>query len=139
MEKLSTFKEINALSTWDECKELVDDTPVYRSLGEESLCMESFNEYVSGLQEKTKEKERKREEEKCQKGEIARRKKRERTEKRGKRTEIGNIRGVTRARLMIWVPIEMTKRSRKCRDDMAVTVKSQERLLIANLPAANPT
>ncbi|GFP87572.1 pre-mRNA-processing protein 40a [Phtheirospermum japonicum] len=66
-DKLSTFKEINALSTWEECKQLVEDTSEYRSLGEESLCMEAFEECVSRLQEKTKEKERKREEEKAKK------------------------------------------------------------------------
>ncbi|KAL3619545.1 hypothetical protein CASFOL_036606 [Castilleja foliolosa] len=67
MDKLSTFKEINALSTWEECKELVEDTSEYRSLGEESFCMEAFDEYVSHLQEKTKEKDRKREDEKAKK------------------------------------------------------------------------
>ena len=35
-----------------------------RSIGEESLCMEIFEEYIARLQEKAKEKERKREEEK---------------------------------------------------------------------------
>lgn len=35
-----------------------------RSMGEEDLCREVFDEYISRLQEKAKEKERKREEEK---------------------------------------------------------------------------
>ncbi|KAL3634100.1 hypothetical protein CASFOL_021154 [Castilleja foliolosa] len=85
MDKLSTFKEINALSTWEECKKLVEDTSEYRSLGEESLCMEAFNEYVSRLLEKTKEKERKWEEEKAKKEkdreEKEKRKDREKREK----------------------------------------------------------
>ncbi|KZV54521.1 pre-mRNA-processing protein 40A-like [Dorcoceras hygrometricum] len=66
-DKLSTIKEINAFSTWEECKELVEGSSEYRSIGEESSCREIFDEYVSRLQEKTKEKERKREEEKAKK------------------------------------------------------------------------
>lgn len=38
-----------------------------RSMGEENFCREIFDEYVSRLQEKVKEKERKREEEKVMK------------------------------------------------------------------------
>lgn len=38
-----------------------------RSMGEESFCMEIFDEHVSRLQEKIKDKERKREEEKVMK------------------------------------------------------------------------
>ncbi|XP_075496106.1 pre-mRNA-processing protein 40A isoform X2 [Primulina tabacum] len=66
-DKLSTIKEINAASSWEECKELVEGSSEYRSMGEESFCMEIFDEYVSRLQEKIKEKERKREEEKAKK------------------------------------------------------------------------
>ncbi|KAL0366295.1 UNVERIFIED_CONTAM: Pre-processing protein 40A [Sesamum radiatum] len=88
---LKQEKEINALSTWEECKQLVEESSEYRSIGEENLCREIFDEYVSRLQEKVKEKERKREEEKIpsylcgQKGERAggeeKRKDKERREK----------------------------------------------------------
>ncbi|KAL0322978.1 UNVERIFIED_CONTAM: Pre-processing protein 40A [Sesamum angustifolium] len=84
-DKLSTIKEINALSTWEECKQLVEDSSEYRSIGEENLCREIFDEYVSRLQEKVKEKERKREEEKAKKEkereEKEKRKDKERREK----------------------------------------------------------
>ncbi|KAG8390973.1 hypothetical protein BUALT_Bualt01G0139400 [Buddleja alternifolia] len=63
-DKLSAIKEINVLSSWDECKQYVEDSSEYRSIGEESLCKEIFEDYVSRLQERVKEKERKREEEK---------------------------------------------------------------------------
>ncbi|KAK6116042.1 hypothetical protein DH2020_008311 [Rehmannia glutinosa] len=63
-DKLSTIKEINVMSTWEECKQFVEDSSEYRSIGEEITCRELFDEYVSRLQEKIKEKERKREEEK---------------------------------------------------------------------------
>ncbi|CAA0809070.1 Pre-mRNA-processing protein 40A [Striga hermonthica] len=66
-DKLSTIKEITVMSTWDECKELVEDSSEYRSLGDESLCREIFDEYISRLQEKAKEKDRKREDEKAKK------------------------------------------------------------------------
>ncbi|KAG6425118.1 hypothetical protein SASPL_115542 [Salvia splendens] len=63
-DKLSTIKELNMLSTWEECKPLLEESSEYRSMGEEDLCREVFDEYISRLQEKMKEKERKREEEK---------------------------------------------------------------------------
>ncbi|KAH6785058.1 hypothetical protein C2S51_037513 [Perilla frutescens var. frutescens] len=63
-DKLCTIKEINVLSTWEECKPLIEESSEYRSMGEEDFCREVFDEYISRLQEKVKEKERKREEEK---------------------------------------------------------------------------
>ncbi|XP_042061666.1 pre-mRNA-processing protein 40A-like [Salvia splendens] len=66
-DKLSTIKELNMLSTWEECKPLLEESSEYRSMGEEDLCREVFDEYISRLQEKMKEKERKREEEKTKK------------------------------------------------------------------------
>ncbi|KAL1564714.1 pre-mRNA-processing protein 40A-like [Salvia divinorum] len=62
-DKLSTIKEFNVLSTWEESKPLIEESSEYRSMGEEDLCREVFDEYMSRLQEKMKEKERKREEE----------------------------------------------------------------------------
>ncbi|EPS72133.1 hypothetical protein M569_02623, partial [Genlisea aurea] len=53
---LSSIKEIDALSTWEDCKELVEDSSEYRAMGEESHCKEIFEEYISWVQEKAKEK-----------------------------------------------------------------------------------
>ncbi|KAL6578467.1 hypothetical protein OROMI_010795 [Orobanche minor] len=87
-DKLGTIKEISFVSTWEKCKELVEDSSEYRSIGEESLCMEIFDEYVSRLQEKAKEKERKREEEKAKKEkEREEKEKRKDKEKREKEKE----------------------------------------------------
>ncbi|KAK7291040.1 hypothetical protein RIF29_05900 [Crotalaria pallida] len=64
---LYTFKDITTSSQWEECKPLFDDTPEYRSIGDESHSREIFEEYITYLKEKAKEKERKREEEKAKK------------------------------------------------------------------------
>ncbi|CAI9777197.1 unnamed protein product [Fraxinus pennsylvanica] len=85
-DKLSTIKEVNALSSWEECKQLVEDSSEYRSIGEESICREIFDEYVRRLQEKAKEKERRREEEKAKK-EKEREEKRKDKERREKDRE----------------------------------------------------
>ncbi|XP_057776534.1 pre-mRNA-processing protein 40A isoform X2 [Salvia miltiorrhiza] len=83
-EKLSTIKELNVLSSWEECKPLIEESSEYRSMGED-LCREVFDEFISRLQEKVKEKERKREEEKTKKEkereEKEKRKDKERKEK----------------------------------------------------------
>lgn len=82
---LHSFKEINASSTWEDCKALFEDSEEYREIGEESLAKETFEDYVVHLQEKAKEKERKREEEKARKEkereEKEKRKDKERKEK----------------------------------------------------------
>ncbi|XP_074279209.1 pre-mRNA-processing protein 40A isoform X2 [Silene latifolia] len=77
---LHSLKEINAASTWDDCRELFEDSEEYREIGEESLARETFEDYITGLQEKAKEKEMKREEEKAKKE-----KEREEKEKRKER------------------------------------------------------
>ncbi|CAA7403919.1 unnamed protein product [Spirodela intermedia] len=79
---LYSIKEITASSRWDDCKSLFDETQEYRSLGEENFGREIFEEYILHLQEKVKEKERKRDEEKARKE-----KDREDKEKRGKDKE----------------------------------------------------
>ncbi|KAM7280753.1 hypothetical protein ACFE04_007887 [Oxalis oulophora] len=61
---LHSFKEITLSSNWEDCKALFEESPEYRSIGEESLTKEVFEEYITHLQEKAKEKERKRDEEK---------------------------------------------------------------------------
>nr|XP_009765765.1 PREDICTED: pre-mRNA-processing protein 40A isoform X2 [Nicotiana sylvestris] len=102
-DKLSTIKEITASSSWEECKELVEDTSEFRAIGEETISRAVFEEYVAWLQEKAKEKERRREEEKAkkekEKEEKEKRKDKERREKerekekeRDKEKERGNER-----------------------------------------------
>ncbi|RVX22426.1 Pre-mRNA-processing protein 40A [Vitis vinifera] len=61
---LRSKKEITASSNWEDCKPLFEESQEYRSIGEESFGREIFEEYIAHLQEKAKEKERKREEEK---------------------------------------------------------------------------
>nr|XP_043636190.1 pre-mRNA-processing protein 40A isoform X3 [Erigeron canadensis] len=80
-------KEINASSTWEECKQLFEESSEYRAIGDESLARETFEEYIARLVEKAKEKERKREEEKARKEEKEKRKEKERREKEKDREE----------------------------------------------------
>ncbi|KAJ7007087.1 hypothetical protein NC653_006212 [Populus alba x Populus x berolinensis] len=61
---LYTFKEVIASSNWEDCKQLFEESQEYRSIGEESLIKEIFEEYVTHLQERAKEKEHKHKEEK---------------------------------------------------------------------------
>ncbi|KAG6786430.1 hypothetical protein POTOM_008031 [Populus tomentosa] len=61
---LCTFKEVIASSNWEDCKQLFEESQEYRSIGEESLIKEIFEEYVTHLQERAKEKEHKHKEEK---------------------------------------------------------------------------
>ncbi|KAM6543363.1 hypothetical protein CsatB_007810 [Cannabis sativa] len=82
---LYTFKEITSTSTWEDCKQLFEESQEYRSIGEESLTREIFEEYITHLLEKAKEKERKRDEEKAKKekdkDDKEKRKEKERKEK----------------------------------------------------------
>ncbi|KAJ8761677.1 hypothetical protein K2173_004453 [Erythroxylum novogranatense] len=61
---LQTCKDIIANSDWEDCKSLVEESQEYRAIEEDSLRREIFEEYIAHLQEKAKEKERKREEKK---------------------------------------------------------------------------
>ncbi|KAK9748413.1 hypothetical protein RND81_02G055300 [Saponaria officinalis] len=79
---LHSLKEITVESSWEDCRELVEDSEEYREIGEESLAKQAFEDYVAYLQEKAKEKEQKREEEKAKKE-----KEREEKEKRKERKE----------------------------------------------------
>ncbi|KAG6409219.1 hypothetical protein SASPL_132253 [Salvia splendens] len=63
-DKLSSIKELNVLSTWEECKPLIEESSEIPVHWRRDFCREVFDEYVSRLQERAKEKERKREEEK---------------------------------------------------------------------------
>ncbi|VFQ99047.1 unnamed protein product [Cuscuta campestris] len=67
MEMLSYIDEITVSSSWDECKELFDDSSEYKAIGEETTLRELFEEHVAWLQEKALEKERRRDEEKAKK------------------------------------------------------------------------
>ncbi|CAO2830841.1 unnamed protein product [Amaranthus hypochondriacus] len=82
---LRSLKEITLYSTWEDSKQLFEDSEEYKEIGSESLAQETFEDYVVYLQEKAKEKERKREEEKAKKEkereEKERRKEKERKEK----------------------------------------------------------
>ncbi|KAL5706672.1 hypothetical protein ACHQM5_024810 [Ranunculus cassubicifolius] len=64
---LYSIKEITVTSEWEDCIPLFEDSQEYRSIGEESLRKEIFEEYITMLQEKAKEKEVRREEEKVKK------------------------------------------------------------------------
>ncbi|XP_050363071.1 pre-mRNA-processing protein 40A isoform X2 [Argentina anserina] len=85
---LHTFKEITVSSSWEDCKNLFEETQEYRSVGDEDYGKELFEEYITSLHEKAKEKERKREEEKVKKEkereEKDKRKDKERKEKERK-------------------------------------------------------
>ncbi|GLJ52312.1 hypothetical protein SUGI_1112710 [Cryptomeria japonica] len=64
MDLLYSVKEIVASSKWEDCIPLLKDAQVYRAISDESFCREIFDEYIAHLQEKVKEKKRKRDEEK---------------------------------------------------------------------------
>ncbi|CAN0920829.1 Pre-mRNA-processing protein 40A [Linum grandiflorum] len=64
---LHSIKEISGSSKWENCKEQVEDSREFSSIGEESICKEIFEEYVSELKEQEKENERRRKEDKARK------------------------------------------------------------------------
>ncbi|XP_021850029.1 pre-mRNA-processing protein 40A isoform X3 [Spinacia oleracea] len=74
---LRSLKDITASSTWEDSRQLFEDSEEYREIGNETLAMETFKDCVVYLQEKAKEKERKREDEK-----VKKEKEREEKEKR---------------------------------------------------------
>ncbi|KAK9941780.1 hypothetical protein M0R45_007474 [Rubus argutus] len=61
---LSSIKEITPSSKWEDCKSLLEVSPEYSAIGEESSCKEIFDKHVMQLKEQAKERERKRKEEK---------------------------------------------------------------------------
>ncbi|XP_031493499.1 pre-mRNA-processing protein 40A [Nymphaea colorata] len=81
---LHSVKEITALSKWDDCKSLLEDSQQFRSISDDSFRREIFEEYVAHLLEKAKEKERKREEEKAKKKEKEEKEKRKEKERKEK-------------------------------------------------------
>ncbi|XP_024976015.1 pre-mRNA-processing protein 40A-like isoform X2 [Cynara cardunculus var. scolymus] len=66
-ELLYGIKEINASSTWEECLQLFEESPAYRSVGDESFARVTFEEYVVSLLEKAENNKYKQEEEKAKK------------------------------------------------------------------------
>ncbi|XP_020207674.1 pre-mRNA-processing protein 40A [Cajanus cajan] len=86
---LYTTKDITVSSKWEDCRPLVEDSQEFRSIGDESLCKEIFEEYSAQLKEEAKESDRKRKEERAKKEkdreERERRKVKQRREKEGGR------------------------------------------------------
>ncbi|KAL2561790.1 hypothetical protein GLYMA_20G135800v4 [Glycine max] len=86
---LHSTKDFTVSSKWEDCRPLVEDSQEFRSIGDESLCKEVFEEYIAQLKEEAKENERKRKEERAKKEkdreERERRKGKQRKEKEGGR------------------------------------------------------
>ncbi|KAK7343536.1 hypothetical protein VNO77_12340 [Canavalia gladiata] len=86
---LYSIKDITMSSKWEDCRSTVEDSQEFRSIGDESLCKEVFEEYIAQLKEEAKESERKRKEERAKKEkdreERERRKAKQRREKEGGR------------------------------------------------------
>ncbi|CAO2203660.1 unnamed protein product [Urochloa humidicola] len=62
---LYSIKQVSASSTWDDSKELFEDSQEFRALDSKTYARELFEERVVHLKERLKEKERLREEEKA--------------------------------------------------------------------------
>ncbi|KAL5139935.1 Pre-mRNA-processing protein 40B [Glycine soja] len=86
---LHSTKDITVSLKWEDCRPHVEDSQEFRSIGDESLCKEVFEEYIAQLKEEAKESERKRKEERAKKEkdreERERRKGKQRKEKEGGR------------------------------------------------------
>ncbi|KAH9655534.1 pre-mRNA-processing protein 40A [Citrus sinensis] len=61
---LCSVKEISATSTWENCRQLLEGSQEFSSIGDESICRGVFDEFVTQLKEQAKDYERKRKEEK---------------------------------------------------------------------------
>ncbi|TVU33965.1 hypothetical protein EJB05_15784, partial [Eragrostis curvula] len=85
-EAVKSGKEISASSTWDDSKQLFEDSQEFRALDSETYAKELFEECVVHLKERLKEKERLREEEKA-KREKEREEKERKKEKEKERKE----------------------------------------------------
>ncbi|XP_062212478.1 pre-mRNA-processing protein 40A-like [Phragmites australis] len=83
---LYSIKEISASSTWDDSKQLFEDSQEFRALDSEIYAKELFEECVVHLKERLKEKERLREEEKAKREKEREEKEREK-EKEKERKE----------------------------------------------------
>ncbi|CAL4963334.1 unnamed protein product [Urochloa decumbens] len=65
LDLLYSIKEVSASSTWDDSKELFEDSQEFRALDSETYARELFEDCVVHLKERLKERERLREEEKA--------------------------------------------------------------------------
>eukprot|EP00250_Pteridium_aquilinum_P017304 c23561_g1_i3 orf=1143-4538(-) len=83
-ELLRADKSISMLSTWEDCKVMIETTVQFRAVEDESLCMKMFDDYVAHLQQKAKEKERKRDEEKAKKEKGEKEKEKEKEKRKDK-------------------------------------------------------
>ncbi|XP_062083076.1 pre-mRNA-processing protein 40A-like isoform X2 [Humulus lupulus] len=54
---LSSIKDITESSEWEDCKLLFENSQEFSSIGEENLCRQIFDKYVTQLKERAKEKE----------------------------------------------------------------------------------
>ncbi|OEL27724.1 Pre-mRNA-processing protein 40A [Dichanthelium oligosanthes] len=88
---LYSITEISASSTWDDSKQLFEDSQEFRALESETYARELFEECVVHLKERLKEKERLREEEKAkrekEREEKEKKKEKERKDKERKEKE----------------------------------------------------
>lgn len=86
---LTTIREITPSSTWDECKQLVENSHEYSSIGDDIYCQDIFEEYITKLKdhETRKHKEEKAEREKKKRGKEGKRGKDRREKDRYDREE----------------------------------------------------
>lgn len=64
---LHSIKELNSSSIWENSKYLFESCQEFSSIGDESICRDIFEEYVTHLKEEAKENEQRRKEEKAKK------------------------------------------------------------------------
>ncbi|KAL3696119.1 hypothetical protein R1sor_010195 [Riccia sorocarpa] len=62
-EVLRAMKQVTVSSKWEECRPLLEDTAEFRAFSEESAAKKAFEDYITHLQQRVKEKDRKREKE----------------------------------------------------------------------------
>uniref|UniRef100_A0ACD5ZC63 Uncharacterized protein n=1 Tax=Avena sativa TaxID=4498 RepID=A0ACD5ZC63_AVESA len=85
LDLLYSIKEITATSTWYDSKSQFDDTMEYRDLSCETYARELFGEYIVRLKERSKEKERIREEKTKKENDHEEREKKKDMKKKGGR------------------------------------------------------
>ncbi|KAK7390989.1 hypothetical protein VNO78_19255 [Psophocarpus tetragonolobus] len=117
---LYSAKDITVSSNWEDCRPLVEDSQEFRSIGDERLCKDVFEEYIAQLKEEAKESERKRKEERAKKEkdreERERRKGKQRREKEGGR-ERGKEKDKTDSDSMELTEIQSSKENKRSEDD----------------------
>ncbi|KAJ1397275.1 FF domain [Sesbania bispinosa] len=121
---LYSTRDITESSKWEDSRPLVEDSQEFRSIGDESLCKEIFEEYITQLKEEAKESERKRKEERAKKDkdreEKERRKAKQRREKEGGREkgkEETHKKDKTDSDSMDLTEIQSSKENKRSEDD----------------------